>query len=148
MQLTQTHQADALSTARLRLKSKSSDVITSLTSVGDIKYLQNQHSFLWLAKSTWIPKKKTESCEAFNMSYGTRKHGEREEDNTGGLISHLFLPIPVTHASRQGTSFLLTLLCQTPSRTVKGRPAVMVGTALASTWTPGRTMALCVPRML
>lgn len=105
MQLTQTHQADALSTATLRLKSKSSDVTISLTSPGDIKYLQNQHSFLWLAKSTWIPKEKTDSCEAFKMSYGTRKLGDREDDSAGGLILHLFLPFPVTPASRQGTSF-------------------------------------------
>lgn len=55
---------------------------------------------------------------------------------------------PITPASRQGTFFLLTLLCQTPSRTAKGWPAVMVGTALGSPWTPDRSMVLCVPRML
>lgn len=147
MQLIQTHQADALSTARLWLKSKSNDVTTSLTSPGDIKYLQNQHSFLWLAKSTWIPKEKTDSCEVFKMSYGTRKHGDREDDSAGDLISHLFLPFPVTPANRQGTFFLLTLLCQTPGRTAKGWPAVMVGTALASPWTRG-SVVLCVPSML
>lgn len=103
---------------------------------------------MWLAKSTWIPKEKTESCEAFKMSYGTRKHEDREDDSAGGLISHLFLPFPVTPASRQGTFFFLTRPCQTPSRTAKGWPAVIVGTALASPWTPGRSVALCIPRML
>ena len=146
MQLTQTHQA--LSTARLWLKSKSRDVTTSLTSPGDNKYLQNQHSFLWLAKSTWIPKEKTDSCEDSNMSCGTRKQGNREDDGAGGLISHLFLPFPVMPGSRQGTFFLLKLLCQTPGRTAKGWPAAIVGTASASPWTPGRSVALCVPRML
>lgn len=126
MKLTQIHQADALSTARLRLISKSRDVTTSLTSPGDIKYLQNQHSFLWLAKSTWIPKEETDSCESFKMFYGARKHGDKEEDSAGGLIFHLFLPFPVTPVSREGTFFPLILLCQTPGRTGKGWPAVMV----------------------
>lgn len=126
MKLTQIHQADALSTARLRLISKSRDVTTSLTSPGDIKYLQNQHSFLWLAKSTWIPKEKTDSCEAFKMFYGARKYRNREEDSDGGLISRLSLPFPVTPVIRQGTFSPLILLCQIPGRTLKGCPAVMV----------------------
>lgn len=120
MRLTQIHQADALSTARLRLISKSRDVTTSLTSPDDIKYLQNQHSFLWLAKSTWIPKEKTGSSEFFKMFYGARKHGDREDDSDAGLISHLFLSFPVTLVIRQSMFSPLILLCQTPGRTLKG----------------------------
>lgn len=128
----------------LWLKSRNSNVTTSLTSPGDIKYLQNQHSFLWLAKSTWIPKEKTENCEAFKMSYGTRKQGDRQDYSAGGLISLLFLFFPLISASKQGTFCLLTLLHQTPGWTAEGWLAVMADAALASPCTPrSRYGTLC-----
>lgn len=44
----------------------------------------------------------------------------------GDLISHLVLSFLVIPVIRQGTFSLLILLCQTPGRTLKGWPAVMV----------------------
>lgn len=96
--------------------------------------------------STWIPKKKTDNCEAFKIPYGTRKQGDREDYSAGGLISLLFLFFPLIPAHRQGTFCILTLLRQIPDWIAEGWPAVIVDTALASPWTPRRRHGTLCPQ--